>query len=234
MTSDTDYQPAQELQDFLDAGEPPIYIGFGSIVVNDPLKLTTIIFEAIEQTGQRAIISKGWSNLGVTDAETPSNIFLLDKCPHDWLFPRVSCVIHHGGAGTTAAGVLAGCPTVIVPFFGDQPFWGSIVARAGAGPQPVPYKQLTTAKLASAIKTALKASTKRNVEDIGKKMRMETGVQNAVMSFHHHLDIEKLQCSICPHKPAVWWLRHSHIKLSAFAMSVLVQTGHIDPYQLLL
>ncbi|KAJ5440103.1 UDP-glucose sterol transferase [Penicillium daleae] len=146
MTPDTNYQPPQELQDFLDAGELPIYIGFGSIVVNDPLKLTTIIFEA------RAIISKGWSNISVSDAETPSNIFLLDKCPHDWLFLRVSCVIHHGGAGTTAAGVLVGCPT------------------------PVPYNQLTTAKLASAIKTALKASTKRYAEDIGKKMRIETGV----------------------------------------------------------
>ncbi|KAH8705220.1 putative UDP-glucose,sterol transferase [Talaromyces proteolyticus] len=234
LTSETDYQAPHALQEFLDGGEPPIYIGFGSIVVKDPLNLTLMIFEAVQQTGQRAIISKGWSNIGVGMPEARSDIFLLDNCPHEWLFPRVSCVVHHGGAGTTAAGLLASRPTVVIPFFGDQPFWGSIIAQAGAGPPPVPYKKLTATNLASAISTALEPLAKTNAENIGKKMRMENGVQDAVKSFHHHLNIEKSRCSICPHKPAVWWHRRSRIKLSAFAASVLVHTGHVDPHDLVM
>lgn len=143
-------------------------------------------------------------------------------------------MIHHGGAGTTAAGLLAGCPTVIIPFCGDQPFWGSIVARAGAAPRPVPYKQLTTAKLADAIGIALEASTRRHAERIDKKMGMGKGVQNAVRSFLSRLDSDKLCCSVCPRNPAVWWLQHSCMKLSAFAATVLVQTGYIDPHQLVM
>ncbi|KAJ5612873.1 hypothetical protein N7510_006067 [Penicillium lagena] len=232
LTSERNYEPPLELQEFLDAGERPIYIGFGSVVVADPVRLNTIIFEAIQETGQRAVVSQGWSNLGASTAETPCNVFLLDKCPHEWLFPRVSCVIHHGGAGTTAAGLLEGCPTVIVPFFGDQLFWGSIVAHTGAGPRAIPYKQLTTANLVAAIETALQSSTKNHAEAISSAMRKEDGVQNAVRSFHHHTNFEKLRCSLCPHKPAAWWVRRSHIRLSALAASVLVQSGHIDPHQL--
>jgi UDP:flavonoid glycosyltransferase YjiC (YdhE family) len=234
LTSETEYQAPQALQEFLDAGEPPIYIGFGSIVVKDPLNLTLIIFEAVRRTGQRAIISKGWSNIGVGVPETRGDIFLLGNCPHEWLFPRVSCVVHHGGAGTTAASLLAGRPTVIIPFFGDQPFWGSIVAKAGAGPPPVPYKKLTATDLAAAISTALEPLTKTNAEDIGKKMRMENGVQNVVKSFHHRLNTEKSRCSICPQRPAVWWHRRSRIKLSALAASVLVHMGQVDPHDLVM
>lgn len=232
MTPERNYHPPLELQEFLDAGERPIYIGFGSVVVSDPSRLSKIIFEAIQQTGQRAVVSQGWSNIGANVVENTSNIFLLDKCPHEWLFPHVSCVIHHGGAGTTAAGLLAGCPTVIVPFFGDQLFWGSIIAHVGAGPQAIPYKQLTTANLVAAIETALQSSTKDHAEAISNAMRKEEGVQNAVRSFHRHTNIEKIRCSLCPHKPAVWWVRHSHIKLSAFAASVLMQSGHIGQHQL--
>jgi UDP:flavonoid glycosyltransferase YjiC (YdhE family) len=122
LSAGTDYKPPVDLDIFLKAGDPPVYIGFGSIVVDNPAKLTKIIFDAIRQTGQRALISKGWANIGKGDAEIPENIFLLDKCPHGWLFQHISCVVHHGGAGTTAAGLALGRPTVIVPFFGDQPF----------------------------------------------------------------------------------------------------------------
>ena len=113
------FTPPKDLQEFLDAGDPPIYIGFGSIVVDDPYAMTSMVFEAIRQAGVRALISKGWGGLGSTNSEPPVNVFLVGNIPHTWLFERVSAVVHHGGAGTTATGLFAGKPTVIVPFFGD-------------------------------------------------------------------------------------------------------------------
>jgi UDP:flavonoid glycosyltransferase YjiC (YdhE family) len=110
------YIPSPELEEFLQAGEPPIYIGFGSIVIDEPDKLTAILLAAVKQTGVRAIISRGWSNLG---GEELPNVLYLGDCPHEWLFQHVSTVIHHGGAGTTACGLLNGKPTTIVPFFGE-------------------------------------------------------------------------------------------------------------------
>ena len=98
------YQPAPDLKAFLDAGPPPVYIGFGSIVVDDPNAMTKMIFEAVKITGQRALVSKGWGGLGADELGIPDGVFMLGNVPHDWLFKHVSCVVHHGGAGTTAAG----------------------------------------------------------------------------------------------------------------------------------
>ncbi|KAL5336878.1 hypothetical protein BJX70DRAFT_262072 [Aspergillus crustosus] len=229
----TKYTPPDDLQQFLNSGPPPVYIGFGSIVVDNPSHLTNLVFSAIRQTGQRALVSKGWGNIGADEADTPE-IMMIDKCPHDWLFQHVSCVVHHGGAGTTAAGLALGRPTVIVPFFGDQTFWGSIVARAGAGPEPIPYKRLTVEKLASGIKKALEEDTLNRAGEIGQKMRSEEGVANAVCSFYHHIEVENLRCDLCPHRPAVWWVKRVHLKLSAFAATVLVETGLLKPGDLAL
>ncbi|KAL4807220.1 hypothetical protein BDV18DRAFT_114470 [Aspergillus unguis] len=234
LSAESNYKPPPDLEAFLADGPRPIYIGFGSIVVEKPENLTEILFSAVQLTGQRALISKGWSKIGSGRSDIPDNIFLLDASPHDWLFKHVSCVVHHGGAGTTAAGLLAGLPTVIIPFFGDQPFWGSIVARAGAGPEPIPFKKLTAETLASAITRALNPEIREKASSIGENMRMEKGAENAVSSFHRHLDVESLRCSICPTRPAVWWLRHSHVKLSTFAASVLLHTGHINPRDIML
>lgn len=93
-------------------------LGFGSIVVEDCYAMTKLIFDAIHHTGQRALVSKGWVGLGANET-IPEKIFLIGDVPHDWLFKRVSCVVHHGGAGTTAAGIAQGRPTVVIPFFGD-------------------------------------------------------------------------------------------------------------------
>jgi UDP:flavonoid glycosyltransferase YjiC (YdhE family) len=118
----SNYTPEPALAAFLDNGPPPVYIGFGSIVVDDPNAMTKLIFEAVKMTGQRALVSKGWGGLGAEELGVPADVFMLGNVPHDWLFKKVSCVVHHGGAGTTAAGIACGRPTVVVPFFGDQPF----------------------------------------------------------------------------------------------------------------
>ncbi|KAJ5971412.1 uncharacterized protein N7479_001330 [Penicillium vulpinum] len=229
LPSESDYKPPKEIADFLKAGPTPLYVGFGSIVVENQIKLTQIVFEAIKNAGQRAIISKGWGNLGVDEVDVPDNILIIGSVPHDWLFRHVSCVIHHGGAGTTAAGLALGRPTIIVPFFGDQQFWGGIVAAAGAGPLPVPYKQLTVEKLTDAIKTALKPSTQEKAQKIAMKMQTESGVQDGVRSFHRHLKLKTLRCAICPTRPAVWHINQTSIGLSAFAAAVLVEMGAIKP-----
>ncbi|KAF9885030.1 hypothetical protein FE257_000761 [Aspergillus nanangensis] len=234
LLSEVNYTPSKEIDAFLKAGPKPIYVGFGSIVVDDPIKLTKIVFEAVQKTGQRALISKGWGNLGVGEVDVPDNILIIGNCPHDWLFRQVSCVIHHGGAGTTAAGLSLGRPTIIVPFFGDQQFWGDIVARAGAGPAPIPHKHLNPQNLSEAIEQALKPSTLERAQTIARNMQEESGVRHGVYSFYRHLNLQSLRCSIFPDRPAAWHLKHTDINLSAFAAMVLVKSGKISPDELVL
>ncbi|KAI2785971.1 Sterol 3-beta-glucosyltransferase UGT80B1 [Penicillium oxalicum] len=229
-----DYDPPKEITKFLESGPTPIYVGFGSIVVDNQKRLTETVYEAVKKSGQRAIISKGWGNVGVDDVEVPDNILVIGSCPHDWLFRQVSCVVHHGGAGTTAAGLALGRPTIIVPFFGDQQFWGDIVARNGAGPLPIPHKELTVDGLSNAIEFALKDSTREKAQEIAKKMEGESGVRDGVRSFHRQLDLRSLRCAVCPTRPAVWHLKHTEVGLSALAAAILVETGKVDPQDLVL
>ena len=222
------YTPAPELLDFLAAGPPPVYIGFGSIVVDDPDSMTKMIFEAVQKAGIRALVSKGWGGLGADDLGIPEGIFMLGNVPHDWLFQHVSCVVHHGGAGTTAAGISTGKPTVVVPFFGDQPFWGAMVARAGAGPLPIPYKQLTADKLAAALAEALEPATLEKAKELGALIKEEQGCEQGGKSFHDMLDVDNLRCDFVPDKAAVWRITHTKTKLSALAAAVLADQGFID------
>ncbi|KAK5630640.1 hypothetical protein RRF57_006355 [Xylaria bambusicola] len=214
------YVPDPALAEFLAAGPPPIYIGFGSIVVDDPDGLTKMIFNAVAATG--------WGGLGADSMGIPEGVFMLGNVPHDWLFKKVSAVCHHGGAGTTAAGIQAGKPTIVVPFFGDQPFWGAMVARAGAGPDPIPYKKLTTEGLAEAITVALKPETQEKAKKLGEKIREEQGADIGAQSFHKHLDLDALRCSVSPSRVAVWRVRRSQTHLSAFAAATLVNSGYIQ------
>ena len=222
------YTPEPDLAAFLEAGPPPVYIGFGSIVVDDPNKLTRMIFDAVAETGIRALVSKGWGGLGADDVGIPDGVFMLGNVPHDWLFKHVSAVCHHGGAGTTAAGIKAGKPTIIVPFFGDQPFWGSMVARAGAGPDPIPYAKLTAEGLAEAIRVTMRPETQERAQELGAKIREEMGTDVGAQSFHRHLDVDNLRCSIVPSRTAVWRVRRSQTLLSALAAATLVQLGYIQ------
>jgi UDP:flavonoid glycosyltransferase YjiC (YdhE family) len=112
------YEPTPELQSFLDSGPRPVYIGFGSIVLEDPQRITSAVIGAVQAIGCRAIVSRGWSNLG-GHGESHENVVFIGDCPHEWLFQHVTAVVHHGGAGTTACGLKNGKPTTIVPFFGE-------------------------------------------------------------------------------------------------------------------
>lgn len=206
-----------------------MYVGFGSIVVDNPQDLTALIFEAVRLAGVRAIVCQGWSELGGF-AATPPYIFVVNNCPHDWLFKRVSCVVHHGGAGTTAAGLAAGRPTVVVPFFGDQLFWGNMVANAGTGPQPLPYKRLTANDLADAIIIALDPTVVTNASLLATRLNAEQGAETAAHSFHHALPLDVMACSMDGHRAAVWRFRRreSGVRLSSLAVTVLREERLLD------
>lgn len=224
----TDYTPDPDLKAFLEAGPPPVYIGFGSIVLDDPNAMTKTLFEAVEKSGQRALVSKGWGGMGAEELGKPDNVFMLGNCPHDWLFQRVSAVVHHGGAGTTAAGITAGKPTLVVPFFGDQPFWGAMVHRAGAGPEPIPHKTLTADNLAEGIKVCLKPESQQKAQDMAAKIAKERGSDNGAQSFHQFLDVDSLRCSLAPSRAAVWSIKKTDVRLSAMAACTLANENLLD------
>ena len=186
LDSATDWTPPEALIDFLNAGSPPVYIGFGSMSNREPETTTKIALDALEKTNQRGIISTGWG--GISDLNLPDNVFKIDSVPHDWLFPRCATTVHHGGAGTTAASLKAGIPTIIVPFFSDQPFWGNRIADLGVGTKPIEQKELTVEKLSAAINTVV---SDRQISDraihLSQQIRSEHGVKNAVKVISSYL-----------------------------------------------
>ncbi|KAL3523403.1 hypothetical protein ACH5RR_016237 [Cinchona calisaya] len=188
----SNYVPPDSLVKWLEDGEKPIYIGFGSLPVQEPEKMTQVIVQALEMTGQRGIINKGWGGLGNL-AESKDFVYLLDNCPHDWLFVRCAAVVHHGGAGTTAAGLKAACPTTVVPFFGDQPFWGGRVHARGVGPAPIPVDEFSLEKLVAAIQFMLDPTVKQRAIELAKAMENEDGVTGAVKAFYKQFPRKKLE-----------------------------------------
>ncbi|PBK62940.1 UDP-Glycosyltransferase/glycogen phosphorylase [Armillaria solidipes] len=224
----TDYTPPDDLAAFLAAGDAPIYIGFGSVVVDNPATMTATIFAATKQAGVRALVSAGWGGLG--GITIPSHIFILGNIPHDWLFAngRVAAVVHHGGAGTTAAGLSKGLPTVVVPFFGDQGFWGNMIHKAGAGPAPIPPKSITVDSLKDAIIFAISPAAKSGARRMAEQILHEDGVNRGVESFYRHLPLKNMRCDLDPSRIAVWWSTKHCLKLSAFAARVLVDARELD------
>ncbi len=179
LETPADWQAPPSLVDFLRSGPAPVFIGFGSMTGRNPEELTTVILKALAQTRQRGILLTGWGGLG--DADLPDYVYKMDSAPFDWLFPQMAAVVHHGGAGTTGAGLRAGIPSIIVPFFGDQHFWGWRVEELGAGPKPIPHRRLSAERLASAI---LESVTNKEMQSraarLGQPIRCEEGVLNAV------------------------------------------------------
>lgn len=173
------WTPPVELTAFLEAGPPPVYVGFGSMSGRDPEGLARIVVDALQRAGLRGIIATGWGGLQAGDL--PETILKIDGAPHSWLFARMAAVVHHGGAGTTAAGLRAGKPAVIIPFFVDQPFWASRVHQLGAGPKPIPRRRLTSERLAVALREATESrEMAAAAARIGERIRAEDGIATAV------------------------------------------------------
>lgn len=183
---DPDFTPPSQLVDFLASGSPPVYIGFGSMTGIDPEQLTKIALQALVKSGQRGILATGWGGLSAT--ELPDGVIQIQQCPHNWLFPQMAAVVHHGGAGTTGASLKAGVPSIIVPFFGDQPFWGQRVNQLGVGPAPIPREQLTTERLAGAIQATVRdREIQSSATRLGHQLQQENGVARAIEAFHNYL-----------------------------------------------
>ncbi|MBV7340120.1 glycosyltransferase [Chloroflexi bacterium TSY] len=192
QTGDIGWQPQQSLLDFLDAGPPPVCIGFGSMNTQSPEETADLALRALELSGRRGILLTGWG--GLTAENVPETVYVLERAPHDWLFPHMAAVVHHGGAGTTAAGLRAGIPSILTPFFADQPFWGHYIEKLGVGPRPVPHKALTASKLAAAMTQAVTDDGMRmRAEEFGTRIRAENGLQSACDIIEQKLEI--ISCS---------------------------------------
>lgn len=179
LNQNLNWQPPEDLLQFMNNGQKPIYIGFGSMVGGSFSYALNTVLESLEKTGQRAVLAAGWG--GLSKVDLPDNVYKAEFIPHNWLFKRVAAVIHHGGAGTTGTGLIAGIPSIIIPFGGDQPFWGEQIYRLGVGPKPIPRKKLTAEKLTYAINETINNSNIiNNAKRLGEKLKDEDGVSEAV------------------------------------------------------
>ena len=178
------WQPPLALQRFVEAGPPPVFVGFGSMTDRDPAATLALTAEALAAVGQRGVLAADATG-GVRPGSVPDHVFpLATGVPHDWLFPRMAAVVHHGGAGTTASGLRAGRPSVLVPHFADQPFWARRVTDLGAGPRPIPRRRLSARRVAEAIHQATADPRMRERGEIlGQRIRAEHGVARAADAF---------------------------------------------------
>ncbi|MBW0500544.1 hypothetical protein O181_040259 [Austropuccinia psidii MF-1] len=189
-----DYEPPEDMVTFIASARsdniPLVYIGFGSVTVPDSTAVTKAIYEAVVQAGIRAIVAKGWSDRmeskTVEEISPPSQVYVIQSVPHDWLFPQVDAVCHHGGAGTTGMSLRFGKPTVIHPFFGDQTFWAERVSKLGAG---IKIDSLTTPVLREAFKKATSDRImKEKAIQVKERIQIEDGPSRAVQFIYKYLD----------------------------------------------
>jgi sterol 3beta-glucosyltransferase len=184
LESSSNWQPPQDLLRFLADGPPPVCIGFGSSRDRNPERITRIVIDALARLGCRGILLTGRG--GMVATELPRNILSAESIPHDWIFPRVAAVVHHGGAGTCAAALRAGVPSVIVAWWGDMPFWADCLCRLGVSPPAITKSRLTADKLAGAIRTAINDSSMRaRAQSVGEQIRAENGIARALEILDH-------------------------------------------------
>ncbi len=188
LPSPPGWQPPSDLVDFINSGPPPVYVGFGSMTNQDAAEMSHLVIEALQLSGQRGVLTGGWDSLG--QADFGENIFFLNEAPHDWLFPQMAAVVHHGGASTTAAGLRAGVPAVVVPHMQDQPYWGHRLYKMELGPKPIPRRKLTAKKLAKNITLVVRNQTVRaRARQMGRKIRAEDGLGRVVELFEQHFSL---------------------------------------------
>lgn len=187
LDADAGWQPPDGLEAFIEAGPPPLCVTFGSMVDDESNKVMTVVNESLARSGRRAVVVGGGSEPGAGDTRNP-NLFGIDSVPYDWLFPRMAAVVHHGGAGTTAAALRAGVPSVVVPFFGDQPFWAARVYGLGLSPRPIPRRSLSADRLTQAIDLVLQdESMHRKAADMARRVHSEDGVSAAISLIERYM-----------------------------------------------
>lgn len=171
-------QLAPDLLSFLAAGDAPVYVGFGSMVTEDASRITEMVIAASRAMKVRLVMAAGWG--GLAASESGDDVFFIDEAPHDLLFPHMRAVVHHGGAGTTAAGLRAGIPQVVVPFLADQSFWGSRIATTAVGPTPIPRRDLDLDSLTAAFRAATGDDAyRKNAAVLGDRIGGEDGRSEA-------------------------------------------------------
>ena len=192
-----EWTPPAGLTEFLERGEPPVYVGFGSMVDPHPEELSEIVVEALRLTGRRAVVGEGW---GGTRCDL-ANVYHVGWVPFGWLLARAAAAVHHAGTGTAAEALRAGCPSVAVPFFGEQRFWASRLNELGVAPPPIPRRELTARRLADAIEAAAgDAALRERADRLGARIRAEDGVGNAVRIVTRHLSTRRE--AVCAPLPA--------------------------------
>ncbi|WP_235570035.1 glycosyltransferase [Lysobacter sp. Root916] len=200
FAQNTAWRPDDALQAFLDAGDKPIYVGFGSMVNADAVAFTRTVLDAVERSGLRAVLATGWGGLDGADGARDGRCYFLRQAPHDALFPHMCAAVHHGGAGTTAAAVRAGIPSVVVPFYGDQPFWARCLHARGVAPPAVQRKGLDAARLAAAIAATQAPSMRQAAARLGDTVRAEDGIGNALAQLRAWGLVEPLADPVLPHR----------------------------------
>jgi sterol 3beta-glucosyltransferase len=192
--SNFDPKPFEDLLIWLKNGPKPVFIGFGSMVIQDPTALETIIKAAARKANVRVLVQSGWSKLDVEDESGLCNN--VGPCPHDWLLPMCCAVIHHGGAGTTAAGLRLGLPTFICPFFGDQFMWGWFVSLAGVGPKACPITKLTDDILAQRLEELASPDLQKSANELAEDMAKEDGIIGGRNHFMSRLVVDNMLCDV--------------------------------------
>ena len=182
---------------WLAQGEAPIYIGFGSMVFDGP-STTRIVVEAARRSGKRVLMqtSTAGGTLGVDASELPPNVFAIGRCSHDWLLPKMAAVIHHGGAGTTGAGLRLALPSMCCPFFGDQFFYGHCIAANGCGPYPIAFTEMSVDKLSAAFEAILEPRYADGARRMAARIESENGLEVGLSDFNRQLPLADMVCDV--------------------------------------
>jgi UDP:flavonoid glycosyltransferase YjiC (YdhE family) len=176
------WEPPAELVAFLEAGPPPVFIGFGSHGQGEAERIQEIVAAATRRARVRAVVQSGWAGLSAPG----DDVLAIGNVPHDWLFPRMAAVVHHAGAGTTGAGLRAGVPAVPVPILADQPFWAARLARLGVSPGSVRFKRLSADRLAGLIQKAVsEPAYRRQAAAVAERVSAEDGAARVLGTLQH-------------------------------------------------
>jgi sterol 3beta-glucosyltransferase len=173
-----EWRPDPVLAAFCSGNNPFVVVGFGSVMHSNPETVADLIMQAIDHAKCRAVVQRGWS--GLSFSTTPPNVCCVDFVPHSWIFARAALVVHHGGAGTSAAAFRAGVPTVVVPHTLDQPIWAELARSKGCSRSVIPFPQLSVHRLASAIKLSVNnPSLISAAKEFARLVQAEEGVREA-------------------------------------------------------